>query len=153
MIANDEYMFFAEEKSFIALSLGPEPPVVMIDEGAECDSLYELKDEYCTDRDCACEFGVLTATRKKREKIVLNVGWMEPSYYIENGFSPKQARLLRYGCLDPEEKQPAYAQEFLKHFRKLMKKNQQLTDYMYNHYRCAKIYGSCWNDPEVWESE
>ena len=152
MIANDEYIFSVQEKSFIAFSLGPEPPVVVIKEGAECDGLYELKDSYCTNSSCDCRYGVLTARRQKREKIVLNVGWEKPSHYIKRGFPPEKAKLLRYGCLESQKKnQPAYAQEFLSYFRKLMEEDPRLTDYMRNHYECAKIYGSSWNDPEARE--
>ncbi|HAL94615.1 MAG TPA: hypothetical protein DCP55_01260 [Chitinophagaceae bacterium] len=140
MIANDDRVFLKEGMNTVTLSL--DPPTLTIREGVECDGIYKLIDLYCDNKKCDCEIGVLIASRQKNEEIVIKVGWQSPSYYMNHGFSSRDVRFLRYGLLDPQVNQPAYAQWFMKYFRQLMGKDQSLTKYMRLRYHYTKIYES-----------
>jgi hypothetical protein len=85
---------------------------------------------------------VAIITDEEDEVLLVEVGWEEESFYLDKGYEPEEARMLKFGLLVDKNEEIEFASEVFEHFRKMMAENPIFTDYVKEQHRKFSIAGT-----------
>jgi len=85
---------------------------------------------------------VVIITDEEDEVLLVKVGWEEESFYLDKGYEPEEARMLKFGLLVDKNEEIEFASEVFEHFRKMVSENPIFTDYVKEQHRKFSIMGT-----------